>query len=462
MAEGKNKNMSDGKTVKCFLSPNTPDSSPKQNSLDLLVDSCKQYVIPSDWYIKYEAYKIGGAHPGKIPTRLLFNMDFDKTEDFSISLPFSPLLSQSSITAITKSNSLNPVKYKIIPYHQWIFLSNTFGSDGEIVYRSKRSSFRSVSSGGYGDETLRGETSDIILPVSARRDFEHKSWKSSETTSKVASLDSDHAKYFFCVVSNKIGLENFLNSDGFNAALQLLFSIDGLVDYFVQSSSSGEFGNSEFLLKIAMIFLTISYTHSGVIRSEFLFKSCSVTDKDPGLILQMLVNKMDIDLGSNNALGNVFNGVLTVENLCLQCSKHYEYQMKFNFLNFTPAKTFEKSLRLFLRTSNQQIFCNKCKKERDTQKTMKFSVLPHYFLIVFKRWEDKNPSNKNPCAFKRKLKLDIEYRLIGVIAEINQKYVCYGKRRKCWYLYDDEKYMKSSQSAALACVPYVLLYKKLN
>ncbi|OMJ79768.1 hypothetical protein SteCoe_20159 [Stentor coeruleus] len=447
--------MSDGKPVKCYLSPYTPDSSPKKKSLDLLVDSYKQFVIPSDWHLKYESYKIGGAHPGKIPTHLLFDMDFDKTEDFSTPLPFS--LSQSS-------NTPNPVKYKIIPYHQWIFLSNTFGSDGEIVYRSKRSSFRSVSSGGYGDETLRGETSDIILPVSARRDFDHKSWKSSETTSKVASLDSDHAKYFFCVVSNKIGLEMFINSDGFNSALQLLFSIDGLVDYFVQSSGNGEFGNSEFLLKISMIFLTISYTHSGVIRSEFLFKSCNTTDKDPGLILQMLVNKMDIDLGNNNALGNVFNGVLTVENLCLQCSKQSEYQMKFNYLNLKPTKTFEKSLKLFLRTSNQLIFCNKCKNESDTQKTIKLSVLPHYFLIIFKRWEEKNPTNRIPCTFKRKLKLklDTEYRLIGVIAEINKKYVCYGKRRKCWYLYDDEKYMKSSQSAALACVPYVLLYKKIN
>lgn len=56
--------------------------------------------------------------------------------------------------------------------------------------------------------------------------------------------------------------------------------------------------------------------------------------------------------------------------------------------------------------------------------------------------------------------INIKYKYISVIAELNKKYVCYSKRKKECYFYDNENYLKSSQHVAVESYPYVLLYKK--
>lgn len=75
--------------------------------------------------------------------------------------------------------------------------------------------------------------------------------------------------------------------------------------------------------------------------------------------------------------------------------------------------------------------------------------------------EEKCSLSLNSCSFKRKLKINIKYKIISVIAELNKKYVCYSKRKKDWYFYDYENYLKSSQHAAVESYPYVLLHKKV-
>ncbi|OMJ72144.1 hypothetical protein SteCoe_29481 [Stentor coeruleus] len=442
-----------------YILPSEKLSIPSNtNNSDIQICTSKQYIIPSDWYQQYESYKKGGNHPGKIPTSRFFDLDFKTIEELPTINSSFPFIS------LTKNlpKQITPFDYTIIDYHEWLILSNTFGSDGEVIYRPKRGSFRSISSPDFSNDTLRLETSDIILPLSARKNIERKSWRFEDFDLKIGSFDNKVSINTVGIVSSKIGLEGFSGSDGFNSSLQVLFSIKGVVEYFVQNSETGEFGNSEFLLKAAAIFTTVLYTYSGLVISEFLHKSCNVVEKDPGLVLQGLINKIDIELGCNNFLGDdVFNGVLTIENLCLNCSKLKVYQMKFNYLNFKPANTLEESLQSFFKTKTQLIYCSKCNKDTFIKKITKMSVYPNYFMIILKRWEEKRPPILNSCKFKRKLKINADYKLISVIAELNKKYVCYSKRKKAWYFYENEKYSKSSHHAVVDSYPYVLLYKKV-
>ena len=64
------------------------------------------------------------------------------------------------------------------------------------------------------------------------------------------------------------------------------------------------------------------------------------------------------------------------------------------------------------------------------------------------------------CTYKRKLNLDEEYRLIGVIASNLEGYLSYCKRKNAWYQYENEKYQKVNSSTALNSIASVLLYKK--
>jgi hypothetical protein len=403
--------------------------------LNSYLDSPVSYMVPQEWYLKYQRYKQGGPSPGEID--------------------LSPLLSPSGdpLPRLVENRD-----FTIIPSHQWLFFTRTFGSTGEAIFPKKRFLFRSVSNGAYGDETLRSAVKDIVMPVSARKNVDMSSWKSSEG-SKLASNGSDSSGHCKTQASSKLGFERTSNSHALNASLQLLVCVNGLLDYFASSAHSGELSNNEFLLAIAMVALTVSYTHRGVVKTEFLIRMCFSREISPGIIIENIINKIELECPSQAVFENSFNGVLKVETKCLICSCVDTYQSKFSFLSLQPSKSLEKSMEMFTKERMKLAFCNVCLKERHSEQHTTISVLPNFLVVIFKRWEEKN-REKSECSFKRKLKTGDDYRLVAVIAEVKSKFVCFAKRNKTWYCYDDDKYAKTSVKAALATSPSVLLYKR--
>ena len=401
-------------------------------------DSSLKYLVSLSWYTQYREHKKDGKEIGKVETLSLVNSNGELRPDL-------------------EENK----DYKALSEKEWTTLSRKYGSEEEVIL-IQRNSLRSVSSSGYDDETPRGNSVDQIkLPISARKFFDESFCISMETTSKLASLDSDN-KFSLNEVSSKIGLEKFEGSNCLNSSLQLLFTISPLVDYFNQSSSTGEFFNSEFLIHVSILMLSVSYMHSGILQTSTLYKMIKYEENEPGLLLEKLLNKIDLEFGSQNFLQQlVFNGIIKVEHQCLHCRNEYSYDMNFINLSVQCCKSIEKALETFSRCNIVKKYCENCKKDTDTQKRLQIVTIPNYLMIIIKRWEERSSDKKTMrCIYKRKLSLDTEYRLVGVIASTLEGCLSYCKRKKIWYQYQNEKYLKINSSTALSAIASVLLYKK--
>lgn len=408
----------------------------KQRKSSLSPDVHKKYLVTSAWYNNYK----------KIPGFI------DKVQT-------SPLINSKGDLIPTLQEGKD---YKVLSESQWEYLSNKYGAEKEVVMLS-RNSYRSVSSGGYSDETPKAGILDLEISVSLRKRFNENYCKSCETNSKLTSMDSEKHNFFLYEPSCKIGLEMFNGSDCFNSALQLLFTVSPLVDFFNQNALSGEFFNSPFLVNFSTLMMCVTFMHSGVIKTCTLFESYKVTEKEPGLVVEKLIQKLDLELGRQNFMqSTVFNGVLNVENLCLTCQSSFSYQMGFTNLNLACSKSVTKGLDTFARCKTVKNYCDSCGKDTDLQKKIEITGFPSYLVIVIKRWEEKKTEKKYmQCTYRRKLSLDAEYRLVSVIAGTFDGYLVYCKRKKSWYQYENEKYFKINASTAMNSIAHVLLYKRV-
>jgi hypothetical protein len=400
----------------------------------------KQYLVCAQWYDMYKKHTQGGENPGKIIT--------------------------SSIADL--NNELKPglkevLDYKVLSEDQWTYLSSVYGAENEIQYKSKRSSFRSVSSGGYNNKTERGDPENIKLPISARKDFENLSWKTQETISKLGSMESLKQNLYIPKPSAKIGLKKFDGSDSINSVLQLLFTVEPLMECVMQNSFSSSSDRSELVMIMSMLCISVVSMHSGIIDASMILKNYIFSGSNPGLMLENIINKLDYELGVNNTLQTeVFNGKLEVQNHCLNCAYSFSYRLKFSYLNLKLSKSLQKSLEIFSRHSTETGYCNQCQVPTYLQKSSRIKDFPWYLLIILKRWEEKTNEKKTlMCSFKKKLVLDQQYSLIAVISDINRTYISFCKRKKGWYKYDNEKYSKVSSETVKSSLAYVLLYKKI-
>ena len=398
-------------------------------------DSIK-YLVSSSWYCKYQEHKQEGKEIGKIETLSLLNSrgelrtDIEENED-----------------------------YKALSKKEWRALSRKYGSEEAIL--SHRNAPQNAASGGYGDETPRESLAYLKFPTITRKSFDESICFSMETSSKLASFDGDN-KHSLNEVSSKIGLEKFEGCDCLNSILQLILTISPIVDYFNQHSSTGEFFTSEFLIYISIIMLSVSYMHSGILQTSALHKMAKCNENEPGILLEKFLNKVDLELGSQNFLQElVFNGIITVEHQCLCCTSKYSYDMNFITLSLQCCKSVEKALKAFSRCNTVKKYCDNCKKDTDMQKRLRIVTMPNYLLIIINRCGERNHDKQTMrCTYKRKLNLDEEYRLIGVIASNLEGYLSYCKRKNAWYQYENEKYQKVNSSTALNSIASVLLYKK--
>ena len=411
----------------------TEDISP-QNHLQVSSDTLK-YVMPMDWYLRYVRYKKGGEHPGRIT--------------------LSPLL--------TNSHTLDPrqqegVDYRLVTPIQWTHFSKIFGKDSELSVTCHRQSLRSVSSGGYDNNTFR-ELELQKFPISARKSFEFTSEVSSELTSKPTSMDVDAPAIKLYSISSKLSLSLFANSSPFNSVMQLLMSIEDLVEFITKLASFGDCYNSDFLLKLSMVFLAAVNSNSGVIETEILFNSFRFSISDPGQMLQTIVNKLEVETCTSSSVNSFLNGMINKEIQCLACAGISSFESKFTYLALKPSKSIKKSLELFSRHLNQKSFCCICNKESDSCTWSKIIQFPKYLMIVLKRWEE---GGKILCSFKAKVTLAEEYRLLAVVSEVNKEIVAFSKRNKNWTSYQGEERKKVQLAQVLASYPYVLLYKIAN
>jgi ubiquitin C-terminal hydrolase len=298
------------------------------------------------------------------------------------------------------------------------------------------------------------------FPISARKSFEYSSEVSSEMASKPTSIDQEFHSIKKFSVSPKMTLASFNNSSGFNSVLQILMSIEDLVEFISKLSSFGDCYNSEFLIQISLVFLAASHSHSGVVETEHFYSSLKFSDADPGQILQMLVNKLEVETCNSGSINLFLNGMVNKEIQCLACGKVSCFESRFSYLALKSSKSVKKSLERFSRNSTQISFCSSCNKENDCYVSNKIVQFPKYFLLVFKRWEEG--LEKEECRFYAKASFGKDYRLVAVISQVNKEVVSFCKRGKNWVAYEGEDWKKVQISNVLANSPYVLLYKLAN
>ena len=404
------------------------------NHFQVSSDSQK-YVMPMDWYLRYVSYKKGGEHPGRII--------------------LSPLL--------TNSHTLNPsqqegVDYRLVTPAQWTHFSKIFGKDSELAVTCRKPSFRSVSSGGYADDTFPA-IEIHKFPTGARKSFEFASEVSSDLTSKPTSMDVEApiAKTFS--ISSKLSLSSFANSSPFNSVLQLMMTIEDMVEFITKLASFGDCYNSEFLLQLSMIFLSGVNSSSGVIDTEFFYKNFRFSISDPGQMLQTILNKLEVETCKSSSINMFLNGIMNKEIQCLACAGISSFDSKFTYLALKAAKSIKKSFEFFSRHVSQKSFCCICNKENDSCTRSKIVQFPKYLIVVLKRWEEEG---KVLCSFRAKIKFNEEYRLLAVVSQVNKDIVAFCKRNKYWTSYQGEEWKKVQITQVLASHPYVLLYKIAN
>ena len=407
---------------------------PIKNHLQVSSDTQK-YVMPMDWYLRYVSYKKGGEHPGRII--------------------ITPLLSDP--------HTLNPsqqegVDYRLVTPAQWTHFSKIFGKDSELSVTCRRPSFRSVSSGGYDDETFQAIEKQKF-PISARKSFEFASEVSSDLTSKPTSMDVDAPVPKTFSISSKLSLSTFANSSPFNSVLQLLMSIEDMVEFITKLASFGDCYNSDFLIQLSMVFLSGVNTSSGVVDTEFFFKSFRFSISEPGQMLQTIVNKLEVETCKSSSINLFLNGIMNKEIQCLACAGVSSFDSNFTYLALKASKSIKKAFDLFSRHVSQKSFCCICNKETDSCTRSKIVQFPKYLIIVLKRWEE---GGKVLCSFRAKMKLNEEYRLLAAVSEVNKEIVAFCKRNKYWTSYQGEEWRKVQIMQVLASYPYVLLYKIAN
>ena len=111
----------------------------------------KQYLISSNWYENYLKHQEGGEYPGKVITSTLVD-------------------SRGRLKPFLRED----IDYKSVNEQQWRMLAGIYQAEEEVS-KSKRSSYKSVSSGGYGDITQRNDNMELKLPGSARKEFKRNS-----------------------------------------------------------------------------------------------------------------------------------------------------------------------------------------------------------------------------------------------------------------------------------------------
>ena len=418
--------------MKHFLT-DFPESN---NHLQVLTEQSR-YVIPMDWFLKYIKYKKGGPPPGPIT--------------------LAPLL--------TSTNQLDEkfeeaIDYRLVTHLQWTQLSKTFGKDHEVK-SVKRQIMRSVSSGGYEADGFSSLRDDRLLPNSTRKSVELYSEFSLECSSKPASLDKENSSTLNSnFIKQKVTLSLFKHSSGFNSCLLMLMSINELAEFFINTSAFGDCYNSEFLLQISLIFIAARNLHSGVIDTEFFYNTFKFGTRDPSQIIQVLINKLEIETCNSSSISSLFNGELTKQVQCLVCWNSSVYNIKYSYLQLNPGKSLKKSFEQHSRHINQVNFCSNCHQEQECCTQVKVSKFPNYLIVILKRWENQNGNSQ--CSFKGKWSPGPDYRLISVISEVNKTFVTLAKKKKTWFSYKGEGIKKIMPSNVFGSLPYVLLYKLAN